>query len=51
MENGVKFGTLYFDPEIALTPGLWAVPLVTGLALIIYHQRAVMAPQRRMTTI
>ena len=30
-------------PEIALTPGLWAIPLVTGLILIIYHQRAVMA--------
>jgi len=37
-----------FLPEIALTPGLWAIPLVTGLILIIYHQRAVMAPVRRV---
>jgi hypothetical protein len=28
-------------PELALTPGLWAIPLITGLALIIYHQYAV----------
>jgi hypothetical protein len=28
-------------PELALTPALWSVPLLTGLVLIIYHQRAV----------
>lgn len=42
------FGAVRLLPEIALTPGLWAIPLVTGLTLIIYHQRAVMAPQRRI---
>jgi hypothetical protein len=44
------FGAVRLLPEIALTPGLWAIPLVTGLILIIYHQRAVMAPVRRVQT-
>ena len=35
------FGAVRLMPELALTPGLWAVPLVVGLALIIYHRRAV----------
>ena len=35
------FGAVRLVPELALTPGLWAIPLVTGLTLIIYHQRAV----------
>ena len=35
------FGAVRFLPEIALTPALWSVPLITGLSLIIYHQRAV----------
>jgi len=34
------FGAVRLMPELALTPGLWAVPLVTGLSLIIYHQQA-----------
>ena len=42
------FGAVRLLPELALTPGLWAIPLVTGLALIIYHQRAVMAPASRL---
>ena len=24
-------------PEIALHPGLWAIPLAVGLSLILYH--------------
>lgn len=32
------FGAVRLMPELALTPALWAVPLVTGLSLIIYHQ-------------
>jgi hypothetical protein len=42
------FGAVRLVPELALTPGLWAVPLVVGLTLIIYHRRAVsrrMAPR------
>lgn len=35
------FGAVRFLPEVALTPALWAVPLVTGVTLIIYHQRNV----------
>jgi hypothetical protein len=35
------FGAVRLVPELALTPALWSVPLITGLTLIIYHQRAV----------
>lgn len=31
------FGAVRFMPEIALHPGLWAIPLAIGLALILYH--------------
>ena len=41
------FGAVRLLPELALQPGLWAVPLVVGLALIIYHQRVVTRPARR----
>ncbi len=35
------FGAVRLMPELALTPGLWAIPLIVGLALIIYHQYVV----------
>ena len=35
------FGAVRLVPELALAPALWAVPLVIGLTLIIYHRRAV----------
>jgi len=35
------FGAVRLVPELALTPALWSVPLIVGLALIIYHRRAV----------
>lgn len=35
------FGAVRLVPELALAPALWAVPLMTGLTLIIYHRRAV----------
>lgn len=35
------FGAVRLLPELALQPGLWAVPLIVGLTLIIYHQRKV----------
>ena len=41
------FGAVRLFPELALTPGLWAIPLVVGLTLIIYHQRAVTRPPAR----
>jgi hypothetical protein len=33
------FGAVRLMPEIALNPALWAVPLVTGLSIILYHWR------------
>jgi O-antigen/teichoic acid export membrane protein len=41
------FGAVRLLPELALQPGLWAVPLIVGLALIIYHQRKVTRPASR----
>ena len=41
------FGAVRLIPELALAPVLWAVPLITGLALILYHQRQVTRPLRR----
>jgi hypothetical protein len=38
------FGAVRTVPELALHPGLWAIPLVVGLALIIYHRHAVSRP-------
>lgn len=35
------FGAVRYIPELALAPALWAVPLVVGLALIIYHQQKI----------
>lgn len=35
------FGAVRLMPELALHPILWAIPLTTGLGLIIYHQREV----------
>lgn len=34
------FGAVRLMPEIALNPALWSIPLVTGLAIILYHWRA-----------
>lgn len=45
------FGAVRLIPELALAPVLWAIPLVTGLSLIIYHQRQVMRPARRTQTL
>jgi hypothetical protein len=41
------FGAVRLIPELALAPALWGVPLVTGLALIIYHQRAITRRMQR----
>ena len=35
------FGAVRTVPALALHPGLWAIPLVVGLGLILYHQAAV----------
>jgi hypothetical protein len=36
----LAFGAVRFVPELALHPGLWAIPLVVGLALILWHWNA-----------
>ncbi|MEL6965509.1 MAG: hypothetical protein AAFO01_22355 [Pseudomonadota bacterium] len=33
------FGAVRLMPDLALSPMLWSVPLITGLAIIIYHWR------------
>jgi hypothetical protein len=33
------FGAVRLMPELALNPGLWAIPLVVGLSIILYHWR------------
>lgn len=35
------FGAVRLMPQLALAPILWAIPLIIGLTLIIYHQRTV----------
>jgi len=35
------FGAVRLVPELALQPALWAVPLVVGVSLIVYHQHHV----------
>ncbi|MDJ0654115.1 MAG: hypothetical protein QNJ40_08185 [Xanthomonadales bacterium] len=35
------FGAVRLMPELALNPGLWAVPLVTGIVIILYHWRKI----------
>jgi hypothetical protein len=45
------FGAVRLMPELALAPGLWAVPLVTGLSIILWHWRKIarMTPARAGT--
>jgi hypothetical protein len=35
------FGAVRMLPEAALTPALWSVPLITGIALILWHWRKI----------
>ena len=42
----LAFGAVRLMPSVALNPVLWAIPLTTGVALIIYHQQKV---KRRFT--
>jgi hypothetical protein len=35
------FGAVRLMPSLALHPGLWAIPLVIGLAIILYHHRQI----------
>jgi hypothetical protein len=42
----LAFGAVRYVPELALSPILWSIPLITGVSLILYHQRVVTAPLR-----
>ncbi len=35
------FGAVRFMPEMALHPGLWSIPLIVGLSIILYHHRKI----------
>lgn len=37
----LAFGSVRILPELALNPFMWSLPLAVGLALIIWHQRAI----------
>jgi hypothetical protein len=41
------FGAVRFMPEIALHPGLWSVPLIVGLSIILYHWRKIAMSLKR----
>ena len=42
----LAFGAVRYVPELALSPILWSIPLITGVSLILYHQRVATAPLR-----
>ena len=46
----LAFGAVRLMPEVALNPILWAIPLVTGISLIIYNQRMVRKRYSRAST-
>ena len=49
----MAFGFVRLMPHNALNPKMWSIPLVVGLAIIIYHQMRIRLTQRqpaRMTT-
>ena len=35
------FGSVRIMPEIALNPVMWSIPLVTGVSMIVFHQRRI----------
>jgi hypothetical protein len=35
------FGAVRIMPDMALHPGLWSIPLIVGLAIILYHHRKI----------
>lgn len=37
----LAFGAVRLMPQAALSPVLWSIPLITGVSLIIYHQRKI----------
>jgi divalent metal cation (Fe/Co/Zn/Cd) transporter len=43
----MAFGFVRLMPSNALNPKMWSIPLVVGLAIIIYHQMRIRLSQRR----
>jgi hypothetical protein len=41
------FGAVRYMPSMALHPGLWSIPLIVGLALILYHHRQISLSLKR----
>jgi hypothetical protein len=37
----MAFGSVRILPELALNPFMWAAPLAVGLAIILWHRRAI----------
>ena len=46
----LAFGAVRLMPSVALNPILWAIPLTTGIALIVYHQRKIRHRYARKST-
>ncbi|MBU6367848.1 MAG: hypothetical protein KJT01_16655 [Gemmatimonadetes bacterium] len=44
----MAFGFVRLMPDHALNPTMWAIPLVIGLAIIIYHQGRIRWQQRKL---
>jgi hypothetical protein len=42
----MAFGSVRILPELALNPLMWAIPLVTGISLILWHWRKIDAQMR-----
>lgn len=42
----MAFGSVRIIPELALNPVMWAIPLTTGIAIILYHWRKIDAQTR-----
>ena len=47
----MAFGFVRLNPGHALNPTMWAIPLVVGLTLIIWHQTRIRLAQRRSSAV
>jgi hypothetical protein len=47
----MAFGSVRIMPELALNPVMWSIPLTTGIALIVYHQRVTIARGRNSSPV
>nr|MCU0636572.1 hypothetical protein [Gemmatimonadaceae bacterium] len=45
----LAFGFVRLMPQNALNPKIWAIPLVVGLTIIIYHQARLLLEQRALS--